>query len=236
MLDQKTNKQYLEWIVNVFNQIDRILKHDGVVLWNVSYGNENADVMFTTISSIIENTQFCCADVISWHKSSALPNNTSSNKLTRICEFVFVFARKSEYKTFKTNKQVKSISRTGQKYYENMFNFIKAKNNDGTCPFNKATYSSELCEKLLSMYAPENANVYDPFIGTGTTAVACERMGLNCIGSEISANQVLFSLNRMKDEFDDLFKAESNWLYSEINGKTVCGDKQNNKLLRKHED
>lgn len=65
--------------------------------------------------------------LLSGKKKSALPNNVSHNKLTRICEFVFVFCRKNEYKTFVANKQVKSQSKTGQKYYENIFNFIEAK-------------------------------------------------------------------------------------------------------------
>lgn len=46
------------------------------------------------------------------------------------------------------------------------FNFIEAKNNDGSCPY-KATYSTELCTKLLDIYAPIGSVVYDPFIGTG---------------------------------------------------------------------
>ena len=40
-------------------------------------------------------------------------------------EPVFVICRKNEYKTYNANKQVKSISSTGQKYYENVYNFIE---------------------------------------------------------------------------------------------------------------
>ena len=76
--------------------------------------------------------------------------------------------------------------------------FIEAKNNDGSCPYNKATFSSELCEKLLSLYGRANGWVYDPFMGTGTTAVACKKMGLNCIGSEISENQCEWAKNRIE--------------------------------------
>lgn len=82
--------------------------------------------------------------------------------------------------------------------YENIFNFIEAKNNDGPCPYNKATYSSELCHKLLDIYAMPNALVYDPFIGSGTTAVACKERGLNCIGSEISYQQCMWAENRLE--------------------------------------
>ena len=98
------------------------------------------------------------------------------------------------------NKSIRSYRSSGQAMYENITNFIEAKNNDGSCPLNKATYSSELCEKLLKMYAPENATVYDPFMGSGTTAVACYRMGLNCFGSELSKAQVEYSQDRLNKE------------------------------------
>ena len=105
---------------------------------------------------------------------------------------------------FYMNKKIVSQRKTGQNMYENIFNFVEAKNNDGTCPYNKATYSSELCEKLLKLYAPPKGIVYDPFMGSGTTAVACKRMGLKCYGSEISENQVTFAVDRLKREFGDI--------------------------------
>ena len=36
------------------------------------------------------------------------------------------------------------------------------------------------------MYANKNSIVYDSFMGTGTTAVACKQFGCKCIGSELS--------------------------------------------------
>lgn len=198
-LDNMSDDEYIDWTENIFNSYDKILKSNGIVLYNISYGNENPNIMWLVIAEIIKRTNFMVADCIIWKKNSALPNNVSSNKLTRITEFVFVFCRKNEYKTYNSNKQVKSTSRTGQKFYENIFNFIEAKNNDGTCKLNKATYSSELCEKLLKIYAKPNAIVYDSFMGTGTTAVACKRMGLSCIGSELSEAQCEFANNRLNE-------------------------------------
>ena len=41
--------------------------------------------------------------------------------------------------------------------------------------------------------------VYDPFMGTGTTGIACEELGLTCYGSELSSAQVEFAENRLKE-------------------------------------
>jgi len=196
--DNMTNDEYIEWTVKLFNSMEKKLAKNGVILYNISYGSENPDVMWLTVADIIRRTPFMCADNIIWKKDSALPNNVSSNKLTRITEYVFVFARKDEFDTYIMNKKVSSVvARTGQKFYESIFNFIQAKNNDGPCDLNKATYSSDLCEKLLKLYAMDGMTVYDPFMGTGTTAVACKRLGLNCYGSEISEKQYVYALDRI---------------------------------------
>lgn len=197
-VDNMTDEEYCEFTIKLFTEFERILNVNGSILYNISYGAENTECMFRAINGIITKTNFTIADVICWKKSTALPNSCSSNKLTRIWEFVFVFCRKNEIKTFNCNKKITSFRATGQPAYENVYNFIEAKNNDGSCSYNKATFSSELCEKLLSLYAPTGATVYDPFIGTGTTAVACKKLGLNCIGSEISKNQCDFAKSRLE--------------------------------------
>lgn len=205
--DNKTNEEYCDWICNIFRGYDRILKKDGVVLFNISYGSENPTVMFECINDICKKTNFMIADVICWKKKSALPNNVSKNKLTRLCEFVFVFCRDNEYDTFNTNKKVTSTSKTGQDFYSIMFNYIEAANNDGSNDLNKATYSTDLVMQLLNMYACNGTNtvVYDSFMGTGTTANACKKLGMSCYGSEICKDQCEYAENRLADTQESLF-------------------------------
>lgn len=80
-----------------------------------------------------------------------------------------------------------------QRRYENIFNFIEAANNDGSNPYNKATYSTELCTKLLNIYARPKSLVLDPFMGTGTTAIACKKLGHSYIGMELSQQQINYA-------------------------------------------
>lgn len=201
-VDNMTNQEYSDYTVRLFDNFDKIITDNGVVLYNINYGAENTTGMFEAIHSVINKTKWTIADVIVWKKKTALPNSCSSNRLTRIYEFIFVFARINEIHTFYCNKNVVSRRKNGQKMYENIYNFIEAKNNDGSCPYNKATYSTELCEKLITMYAPEDCVIYDPFMGTGTTAVASERQNRHCIGSELSHNQVRYSVERILSEFN----------------------------------
>ena len=195
--DWKTDEEYLNWSVEIFKNIDRILKKNKVILYNFSYSIENPILPYLLVSKIYNETNFTLADTIIWKKSNSIPHPASYNRLNRIIEFIYVFVRKDEIKTFNCYKQVVKVSEKGQKYYEIVDNFITAKNNDGSNDLNKATFSVELCEKLLSIYSTENDLVYDPFMGTGTTGVACKKNNRNFIGSEISELQVNYSNERI---------------------------------------
>jgi site-specific DNA-methyltransferase (adenine-specific) len=200
--DNKIDSEYIDYTINLFNSFDRVLKKNSIVLYNMSYGNENPNIMILTIADLIKNTKFTLADIIIWKKQSATPNSVSHNKLTRICEYVFVLCRKSEYKTFNSNKKNVNKMESGQLVYENIFNFITASNNDESNDLNKATFSTEFVRKLFKIYAKENSLVYDPFIGTGTTAKACIIDKHNFIGSELSNSQVYYANKRLKPYLD----------------------------------
>jgi len=109
-----------------------------------------------------------------------------------------VFCRKTEFNTFKCNKKELSKRESGQAIFENVFNFITAKNNDKSTDLNKATFSTELVRKLTFLYANPKSLIYDPFIGTGTTAYACIIDNHNYIGSEISQQQCDYAEKRLK--------------------------------------
>lgn len=198
-IDSMTNEEYIDYTLKLFDKYDSILRKDGCILYNLSYGSENTTAMPLTVAKIIEERNFTLADIIVWKKSTAMPNNMSHNKLTRLVEFVYVFCRKDEFKTFEANKAVTSVRKNGQKMYENVYNFIEAKNNDGPNPLNKSTYSTELVHKLMDIYVPEDGSVYDSFMGTGTTGIACYERGIPFIGSEISEAQVKFSYERLEE-------------------------------------
>lgn len=140
------------------------------------------------------------------------PYNTSKNALTRIIEYIFVIVRKDESKTFQCNKEIKSVSRTGQKYYNTIYNFIEAKNNDGSNPYNKATFSSDLVCALLKIYAKDKNIIFDPFLGTGTTAYAVlkynqeNKTKLKCLGAELSINQCKYATDRIDKDFSNVLK------------------------------
>jgi site-specific DNA-methyltransferase (adenine-specific) len=57
-----------------------------------------------------------------------------------------------------------------------------------TKKYTEANYSLDIPMSCLKILTCENDIVYDPFMGSGTTAIACEMMNRNWIGSELSKN------------------------------------------------
>lgn len=197
--DTKTETEYINWTLQLFGLFNKVLEKNGVVIYNLSYGRENTELMWRVVYNIIENSPFTIGDNIIWKKKTAMPHPASFNKLTRICEYIYIFCRKTEFETYNQNLKVNKIGKNGQKYYIPQQNWIEADNNDGANKLNKATFSTELVSQLLDMYViDKNSIVYDCFMGTGTTANACRSKGINYVGSEISYPQVEYSKNRLK--------------------------------------
>lgn len=198
--DFLSEEDYIKFTINLFNDFNDIVKKNGVVLYNFSYSVENPKLPYLLVSEIARNTEWVLADTIIWKKKSAMPFPAQERRLVRTWEFVWVFVRKDEINTFTCNKGISSISpKTNQKYYNIFYNFVEAKNNDApTKDLNQATYSTELCTQLLNIYGDDGYLVYDPFMGTGTTANACKQLNMNFIGSEISAKQCEYSIKRLE--------------------------------------
>jgi DNA modification methylase len=70
-----------------------------------------------------------------------------------------------------------------------------------------APYPVELAERLIRMFSFVGDTVVDPFMGTGTTAVAAARCGRNSIGCEIDAHYFEMAERRIRDETMGLFSA-----------------------------
>ena len=180
--DNQSVDDYLEWIIDNFKQYERILKKDGVIVFNFSYTTFNPSLPYFLINEVFKHTDFRIYDTFAWKKKSAMPVSGHPNRVTRIVEMVYIFA-KTPY--FKANKTVSSVSRPGQKYYNNYYNFIEARNNDGKVEGHEATFSTDLASFFIDLYSKENEIVLDNFSGTGTTPYASSKMNRQYIGIDL---------------------------------------------------
>lgn len=63
----------------------------------------------------------------------------------------------------------------------------------------------EVMAWILKRYSKENELVFDPFIGVGTTAIACKLLSRNYIGCELSPEYVKIAEDRIKNISNPLF-------------------------------
>ena len=62
-----------------------------------------------------------------------------------------------------------------------------------------AAFPEALPSRCIQLFSYEGDLVFDPFMGTGTTAVACRRLNRNFIGSEVSSNYCLIAEKRLNE-------------------------------------
>lgn len=67
-----------------------------------------------------------------------------------------------------------------------------------------ASFPPDLIEHFVEFFTKKGAWVVDPFIGIGSTLVACQNLSRNCWGTEINRKYRDYALNRINKEKDAL--------------------------------
>lgn len=123
-------------------------------------------------------------DILCWHKTNALP--TYSNKYLSDTEYCLYF-RKGECCKPENYEDAKTwweypINHQDKKIYKH--------------PTIKHLH---MMEKLIRNSSNENQTILDPFMGSGTTGVACRNLNRNFIGIELDFNYYMTAWERIYD-------------------------------------
>ncbi len=57
----------------------------------------------------------------------------------------------------------------------------------------------KVIEKLIKILSNENSTILDPFLGSGTTAIACKKLNRKCVGIELEEKFLKIAIDRIKD-------------------------------------
>jgi len=168
--DNKTDEEYIQFNADIFNSIKVVASESCTVLYNINY-NKNSPSMF--IDVVYEGKKiFNLVETIIWEKAMAI--SLAGDNLTRIFEFIFVFFSgndKPKLNKTNTNECIKNLWKVSN---------INANHED-----HKACFPVELVERGINLYSQSNAILFEPFGGSGSTLIACEKTNRKCFMMEL---------------------------------------------------
>lgn len=139
------------------------------------------------ISEQLEKCGFIIKDIIRWIKKNPMPRNVD-RRYVNDCEFAVWAVKEGKPWTFNKPEEV---------------GYLKPEIITGVVPGGKKRLHPtqkhlEVMERLIEIHTNENDLVYDPFIGSGTTAIACLNKKRRVIGSEIDEKYYNVTMERLK--------------------------------------
>jgi len=198
--DDLSLPEYLDMLRKVFSETYRVLVSGGRACINVAnLGRKPYIPLSDYISQMMIEIGFNMRGEIIWNKAASASPSTAwgswmsaSNPILRdIHEYILVFS-KGDYKR-EVSKQEKEIKKNTIGKEEFMewtksiwtFNAESARRVGHPAPF-----PVELPYRLIQLYSFTTDIVLDPFMGSGTTAIAALKSNRNYVGFEISEEYI----------------------------------------------
>ena len=210
---------------NIARELYRTTKEGGVVVWVVGDGTEKGSETGTSFRQALyfKEVGFNIHDTMIYVKNNF--SNPSSNRYHQIFEYMFVLS-KGKPKTFNsikdrknvyggqvgswgknTSRQVdgtmverkkKIIEEYGQRY--NVWTFKTSKNGqeDEIAYQHPAIFPIQLVKDHIISWTNPGELIFDPFMGSGTTAKAAVQTERSYLGSEISDEYYNICLKRLE--------------------------------------
>lgn len=162
---------------------EKILDKNGSMIIFCSYR------YISFIIKTMEESNLEVKDVLVWKKSNPMPRNIE-RRYVQDMEFAIWGVKKGAKWVFNKDKK--------KPYMRSMFETSTVSGNERTShPTQK---SLQLMQNIIKIHTNENDIVIDPFMGSGTTGLACLNLNRKFIGIELDKNYFNLSIDRLKKE------------------------------------
>lgn len=139
-------------------------------------------------------------DDIIWHKPNRIPASVT-DRFNNTYEHVFHFVLNKKYYFDLDAVKIPGVN-GGLKNPGDVWSI----NTQPLSGNHTATFPEKLIEKIILCACPLDGKVLDPFLGTGTTWIVCERLKRNCIGFEINQEFFDFANKRFNETLEQRYE------------------------------
>lgn len=172
--DCMPHEEYVSWQRDCLKEMFRLIKDDGAIFYNHKWRVQGG--LLQDRHDIVGD--FPVRQIIIWQRKGGINFNKgyflpTYEVIYLICKPDFILAK-------------------GANSYGDIWEFMQEQKNEHPAPFPVA-----LIERIIS--STHAKLVLDPFMGSGTTAVAAKKLGRDFIGIEISPEYVALSQKRLKN-------------------------------------
>jgi len=171
--------------------LKELLRTSKLIFYNIQIVTGSKRAFFKIIGELNEFLK----DIVIWDKGFAQPA-MAERVLNRRIELILIFDSKN------------AISRQFENSYFKRGTFDdlwQIKRSKKITNIHSAVFPEELVKIIIDNFSKIGDLVYDPFMGTGTTAVVAKKLKRNFIGSEIIKNYYDLSLKRIAELENELF-------------------------------
>lgn len=199
--------EYLDLLKNVFSETFRVLVYGGRACVNVAnLGRKPYIPLSSYVVEIMQEIGFLMRGEIIWNKAaSASPScawgswqSASNPTLRDVHEYILIFSKgdyKRELSASEKEGRHDTISRDDFMEWTKSiwtFNAESARRIGHPAPF-----PEELPRRLIELYSFTDDIILDPFMGSGTTAVAAIKNDRNFVGFDVSEEYIKLATERI---------------------------------------
>lgn len=125
-----------------------------------------------------------------WNKPNAQPESVG-DRPTRSHEYLFLLSRSERYRY-----DVDAVRGPNDRRLRSVWDLNTQPSRESSGHF--ATFPESLAERCIRLGSGEGDLVLDPFLGSGTTAVAAARLGRRFVGCELNPEYVAMAERRLR--------------------------------------
>ncbi|MDC0184753.1 site-specific DNA-methyltransferase [Rhodobiaceae bacterium] len=175
--------EYFNFHLKVLKELIRV---SDLVFYNISIVTGSKRAIFRMIGELNEYLK----DIIIWDKGYGQPS-IQKQVLNRRSELILVFE-----KDYPISRQFRKKGKFDRGTLEDVWEISREKSGKES---HQAVFPQNLVATILKNFSDEGDIIYDPFMGTGTTALVAKKMNRIFVGSEISEKYINISKERLNN-------------------------------------